>query len=128
MRHFETAPKQNVEAALHLTERQREIVAHALGRNQHGWRNMTKRPYRNYYCAANGEPELETLVALGAMRHGSLLNEDRDRYYLVTEEGADAIGSKLPYTEAEKEAAERFNTGIRGKRNRARRAKEARHA
>lgn len=73
-----------------MTNEQRDIILHSLGLTR------SEKPFRNHYCDRDGDPKLEAMVTAGWMRHGSLLNEKRDRYYHVTESGAEAVGAKLP--------------------------------
>ena len=74
-----------------LGEEQRRIIYHALGIP-----NSSKTPYRNYYFCPDGAPELEGLVAIGAMSRGRTTRSGIFRYYHVTEAGAEAVGFELP--------------------------------
>lgn len=72
-----------------LTDRQRSIVEHALGRpTQPG-------DWRNYFCTRDGDEEIEALVLLGLMSRGAELNDGRDRYYHVTPAGKAALGERV---------------------------------
>lgn len=80
-----------------LSCEQADIIRHSLGLTSAS--NVGKKrpkPYRNYYCTRDGNPELEALVTLGVMCRANALNDGRDRYYVVTEAGAKAVGSHLP--------------------------------
>ena len=74
-----------------LKTEQREDLLHALGVQAPG-----QRPWRNYYCAEDGAPAMEELVRLGLMRRSHTINDGRDRYYIVTQDGAAAVGERLP--------------------------------
>ena len=73
-----------------LTENEKDIILHALG-NSH---KESKLGWRNYYCTEKGDPELEALVEKGFMKRSSLINEGRDQYYVVTDEGKEEVGVK----------------------------------
>lgn len=73
-----------------LTEAEQHILLHSLGMGTHI--DQRKHGYRNHYCAANGEPALEALVAKGLMVRGCTLNEGKHRYYLVSRAGAEKVG------------------------------------
>lgn len=78
--------------------RQIEILQHTLGLDRE-----KREPWRNYYCAEDGSPDVEAIVALGLMERGRTLNGERDRYYHVTEAGIAAAKAALPkpYTRAQ---------------------------
>lgn len=78
-----------------ITPKQREIIEHSLGVSYPRGKNKPK-PYRNYYCTTPGHPELEAIVAIGAMRPAGKINNGANQYYVVTEAGAAAVGHKLP--------------------------------
>lgn len=80
------------------TQDQRDVIMHSLGLPNRDRRKTI--PYRNYYCTSVGDPKLEAIVAAGWMRKGCTLNEGRDRYYIVTEAGAKAVGARLPKAES----------------------------
>ena len=68
-----------------------ETLQHALGVDRE-----RREPYRNYYCAEDGSPDLEALVAAGLMERGRTLNGGEDRYYHVTEAGRALAITNLP--------------------------------
>jgi hypothetical protein len=76
-----------------LTDRQRELMEHAVG-------NWTGRPGtepgRNYFCCHVDDADFVVLEALGWMNRGRLINEGRDVYYRVTEAGFRALGLPVP--------------------------------
>lgn len=77
-----------------MNDKQREILTHSLGIS-----GRKKKAYRNHFCAAIGSPDEAaciTCVDAGWMRAGRTINTDTARYYLVTDAGAAAVGSKLP--------------------------------
>lgn len=77
-----------------LTAEQIEIMRHALGLN------YSPRQQRNYFCASlsDGEtiPKLRHLCELGFMRAAGHINEERDQYFVVTEEGIEAVRHATP--------------------------------
>lgn len=77
-----------------VTDDERSIIEHSLGIEHKKGRQ--RKPYRNYYCASAGDARLESLADRGSMKRGRKINEGTDQYYLVTESGAAAVGSKLP--------------------------------
>ena len=42
---------------------------------------------RNYYCSATEDPPLVGLCEMGLMHRGRMINEGRDQYFHVTDEG-----------------------------------------
>lgn len=74
-----------------MTTEQIHTLQHSLGIDR------DKRvPWRNHYCAEDGAPTLEALVALGLMVHGRYINDERDRIYHVTPEGTAVAIAALP--------------------------------
>lgn len=88
-----------------VTDEERSIIEHSLGIEHKKGRQ--RKPYRNYYCASAGDARLESLADRGLMKRGRKINEGADQYYLVTESGAAAVGSKLP-----KEPVPRVRCGV----------------
>lgn len=78
-----------------MNDRQREMIAHALGLPEHPWRSGSKArrwACRNYYCAgADDEPQWRDLAERGfAMMRGSRFNSGP--IFIVTSKGAEAAG------------------------------------
>lgn len=70
-----------------MTPTQKDMMLHALG-------GSLKSSYRNYYCAAVGQPDdlaWKELVALGLAQAGETINEGKARYYRVTAAGVEAL-------------------------------------
>ena len=72
------------------TERQREILRHALGLNR------SRKPYRDHYYTKAADPELEGMVSMGLMKRAGIVNRGRNQHYFVTEAGASVVDCKLP--------------------------------
>jgi hypothetical protein len=73
------------------TKSQREKLEHALALDYpHKIRDGVT--YRNYFCAADGDADMEALVAAGLMARGRAINEGRDRYYHATKAGMALVG------------------------------------
>lgn len=73
-----------------VTASMREKLGHAVGLD---YPHQVKRgvTWRNYYCASDGDADLEALVSAGLMeRHA--INEGRDRYYFATQAGLALVG------------------------------------
>lgn len=77
-----------------LTDEQLEILRHAVGND--GRRGRQAPGWRNHYCAANGSPDMEALVDLGAMRRGAVINDGDARYYHVTEAAMPIACAPIP--------------------------------
>lgn len=74
-----------------ITKAQREKLEHALALDYpHKIRDGLT--YRNYFCATDGDADMEALVSAGLMRRGGAINEGRDRYYHATEAGMALVG------------------------------------
>jgi len=78
-----------------LTERQKEIIQHALGLNR------SDEPYRNKFVAGPGSSRWDDLIALelrGYVKRMSAGIEllSGNVFFWITESGAKAIGSTLP--------------------------------
>ena len=75
-----------------LTMDQADKLRHALGVSEgvpsHGL------VYRNYYCAEDGDEDMQALVAAGLMVVGHTINGGRDRYYHATPLGMRLVGVK----------------------------------
>lgn len=78
-----------------LTADQLHILQHSLGVDE---REEKRCPYRNHYVAAEGQTELEQLVALGMMTPGRAVGwmDPDDRVYRVTEAGRAVALAALP--------------------------------
>jgi hypothetical protein len=74
-----------------VTEDQVHTLQHALGLDRE-----RREPWRNYYCAEDGAPALEALVAAGLMQRRHTINGGEDRIYSVTAAGIDAAKAALP--------------------------------
>ena len=73
------------------------IVTHALGFYGKPRGRLNRRwSYRNCFCAPIADPDslatMQRLVDTGWMVAGRTINEGRDRYYHVTDDGARAAG------------------------------------
>ena len=73
-----------------ISREHKNILTHSLGIDQ------GDKPYRDYYCATEGDKLLEEMVILGLMEKGKAINNGQDRYYYVTNEGANLVDSHLP--------------------------------
>lgn len=76
-----------------VTEAQIEKLRHALGLD---YPSRVKKgvTWRSHYCAADGDADMEALVAAGLMSRGHAINGGRDRYYFATEAGQRLVGIK----------------------------------
>jgi hypothetical protein len=78
------------EEIMNLTDEHLRLLRHMLGINKPEVRSPT--PYRDYYCANRGDPDLQALADLGAVRRYRQC-DDYD-WYTTTEAGrAAAIAS-----------------------------------
>lgn len=71
-----------------ITKAQAEKLRHALA--AHKARDGVT--FRNYFCAADGDADMEALVVAGFMRRGGTINGGHDRYYHATEVGMALCG------------------------------------
>jgi len=76
---------------LPITKSQIEKLEHALGLD---WPDKVKdgRTWRRHFFVADGDPDMEALVAAGFMERGGGSAADAGRYYLATEAGQRAVG------------------------------------
>lgn len=74
-----------------ITREQRAKLEHALGLDYPD-KIKNGKTWRRYFCAADGDPDMEALVACGLMVRGDTINDGRDRYYLATEAGQRLCG------------------------------------
>jgi hypothetical protein len=79
-----------------LSKEQIGILHHSLGMKRRNYRRglawwLNGENHRNYFCAAQGNNEdminINGLIGLGFMRAGAFINDNRDRYCHVTQEG-----------------------------------------
>lgn len=75
---------------LPISEEQRAIIYHALGSSTRG----SRLGWRDYYCAADGDPDCEANVDAGLMIRGNTINDGRNRYYFVSDKAKKLIGVK----------------------------------
>lgn len=76
-----------------LTEKQKEIIQHALGLNR------AKKPFRNRFVTGPGSKDfevLESLEANGCAKRNEHWLTGGDIFFWITEKGAEAVGSELP--------------------------------
>ena len=66
------------------------VLQHSLGITDGG------KEYRNYYCAVTDDPQLEALTRSGLMVRGHKINDGRNRYYFVTDDGRKVAYKNLP--------------------------------
>jgi len=74
-----------------FTDRQRDLLLHALGRPWH----QAVNPYRNNFATDPCDPEWDTMVGLGMAKHGSSIPGGLC-YYHVTDEAQRAVLATLP--------------------------------
>lgn len=83
-----------------MTREEFERVAHALGVTG---RELARKPYaRNSYCAEIGDKIMREMVEKGYVSEGPKINGGRDQYYIVTEEGIEAMRDYARMLRAEK--------------------------
>lgn len=73
-----------------ITKEQADKLRHALAAHK-AFDGVT---FRNHFCAADGDADMEALVAAGLMRRGVTINNGHDRYYHATEVGMTLCGIK----------------------------------
>lgn len=83
-----------------MTDEQAGILRHTLGIDYSRGKPKAYRPktfddcFRNHYCEevdGRDEPLLESLVSIGLMKRGRLINGGRDLCYHATQAGFDAV-------------------------------------
>lgn len=75
-------------AEISLSERQTEILQHAVGYDSR------KPGFRNYFCASLGSDDHDvclSLAVLGLMTRGATINGGRDQYFFVNQAGGEAL-------------------------------------
>lgn len=65
-------------------------VQHALGIDE--YRPKQQWGFRNYYCAAPDDKQMERLIHLNLLTAGRKINEGQDQYFYVTQAGARFAG------------------------------------
>lgn len=73
-----------------------------------------KRTDRNYFCSTTGDPKMMRLVGLGLMTAGHKINDGRDQYFFVSDDGLALLGLSLRAEKKRARKRERTRKGQAG--------------